>query len=58
MHHVLDQRILPFISVKTPMDPDLFGNLCIIDTPDYNPGTTGGGAASNRSTAASLVNQA
>lgn len=52
------RRILPFISVKVPMDPDLFGNLCIIDTPGYNPGTTGGAAASDRSTAASLVNQA
>ena len=39
-------------------DPELFGNLCIIDTPGYNPGTTGGAAASDRSTAASLVNQA
>ena len=52
------RRILPFISVKVPMDPDLFSNLCIIDTPGYNPGTTGGAAASDRSTAASLVNQA
>ena len=52
------RRILPFISVKVPMDPDLFGNLCIIDTPGYNPGTSGGAAAFDRSTAASLVNQA
>jgi len=36
LHHVLDQRILPFTSVKAPMDPDLFGNLCIIDTPTLN----------------------
>lgn len=53
----LHERILSFISVKAPMDPDLLGNLCIIDTPDYNPGTTVGAAASNHSTAASLVNQ-
>lgn len=52
------RRIMPFISVKAPMDPELFGNLCIIDTPGYNPGSTGGAAASDRSTAASLVNQA
>jgi hypothetical protein len=58
LHHVLDQRILPFTSVKAPLDRDLFGNLRIIDTPDYNPGTTGGAAASNHSSAASLVNQA
>ena len=54
LHHVLDQHILPFTSVKASMDPDLFDNLCIIDTPDYNPGTTGGAAASNHSTAASF----
>jgi len=52
------RRILPFISVKVPMDKDLFGNLCIIDTPGYNPGSLGGAAASDRSTAVSLVNQA
>ncbi|EKP0318869.1 hypothetical protein JFQ90_004156 [Aeromonas veronii] len=52
------RRILPFISVKVPMDKDLFGNLCIIDTPGYNPGSSGGAAASDRSTAVSLVNQA
>lgn len=52
------RRILPFISVEVPMDPALFENLCIIDTPGYNPGTTGGSEASDRITAASLVNQA
>ncbi|AJE20115.1 hypothetical protein [Azotobacter chroococcum] len=52
------RRILPFISVKVPMDPELFGNLCIIDTPGYNPGTSGGAAAADRGTAAALVNQA
>ncbi|HGW3656243.1 TPA: hypothetical protein ACNH47_001645 [Pseudomonas aeruginosa] len=52
------RRILPFISVKVPMDPDLFGNLCVIDTPGYNPGASGGAAAADRGTAASLVNQA
>lgn len=52
------RRILPFISVNVPMAPDLFGNLCLIDTPGYNPGATGGAAASDRATATSLVNQA
>lgn len=52
------RRILPFISVEVPMAPGLFGNLCIIDTPGYNPGTSGGASAADRSTAASLVNQA
>lgn len=52
------RRILPFISVKVPMDPELFGNLCIIDTPGYNPGLKGEISGSDRCTAASLVNQA
>lgn len=52
------RRILPFISVKVPMDQDLFGNLCIIDTPGYNPGASGGASGADRGTAASLVNQA
>lgn len=52
------RHILPFISVKVPMDPDLFGNLCIIDTPGYNPGNLSGAQASDRVTAESLINQA
>lgn len=52
------RRILPFISVKAPMDPELFSNLCIIDTPGYNPGGSAGAQSSDRGTAASLVNQA
>lgn len=52
------RRILPFISVKASLDPDLFDNLCIIDTPGYNPGASGVAAASDRSTASSLINQA
>ena len=52
------RRILPFISVKVPMDPELFENLCIIDTPGYNPGAFNGAEGADRGTAASLVNQA
>jgi len=52
------RRILPFISVKVPMRQHLFDNLCIIDTPGYNPGASGGAAAADRGTASSLVNQA
>lgn len=52
------RRILPFISVNVPMEVELFDNLCIIDTPGYNPGTFGGAAAADRATAASLIKQA
>ncbi len=52
------RRILPFISLQVPMEQDLFGNLCIIDTPGYNPGAFGGASGADRGTATSLVNQA
>jgi hypothetical protein len=32
------RKIMPFISVKAPMDETLFRHLCLIDTPGYNPG--------------------
>jgi hypothetical protein len=38
------RKIMPFISVQAPMDEALFGHLCMIDTPGYNPG--GGHTAS------------
>jgi len=38
------RKIMPFVSVKTPMQEKLFEHLCLIDTPGYNPG--GGNATS------------
>jgi formylglycine-generating enzyme required for sulfatase activity len=32
------QDCVPYISVLCPMDQALFGNICLIDTPGYNPG--------------------
>lgn len=52
------RRILPFISLSVSMETELFANLCIIDTPGYNPGTFGGSEASDRATASSLIEQA
>jgi len=52
------RRILPFISVNVLMDPELFGNLCIIDTPGYNPGFDGATQVSDRNTATEQVKQA
>lgn len=31
-------QIMPFISVQVPMQAELFENLCLIETPGYNPG--------------------
>lgn len=51
------RAIMPFISVKVKMNPEHFSNLCIIDTPGYNPGHSGGTTELDYHTAFSLVNQ-
>jgi hypothetical protein len=49
--------IMPFLSVQVPMDRDLFGNICLIDTPGYNPGY-GRAVESDRKVSRSMISQA
>lgn len=35
------KEIMPFISINIPMDKHLFKNICLIDTPGYNPSLNG-----------------
>ena len=35
------KKILKYITVKNPMKSDLFSNICLIDTPGYNPPSVG-----------------
>jgi ribosomal protein L40E len=35
------KEIILYTMVLAPMNPDLFGHLCLIDTPGYNPSTSG-----------------
>lgn len=32
--------LMPFMCVGTRMDPEYFSNICLIDTPGYNPPAT------------------
>ena len=51
------RSVMPFISVQVPLDNDLFGNIAIIDTPGYNPGSDGLYQAFDRAVAAEYINQ-
>ncbi|MGX9240697.1 hypothetical protein ACWXWB_22675 [Pantoea dispersa] len=44
------RSIMPTISLQAPMDETLFDNICLIDTPGYNPGTGSLAEASDRDT--------
>ena len=47
------KRIMPLISVGTAMDTSRTGNICLIDTPGYNPGIDGTFSESDRAVAVS-----
>lgn len=51
------RRIMPSISVETPMREELFEHLCLVDTPGYNPGGGGSALSADRETAISFVGQ-
>ncbi|MEB6378045.1 hypothetical protein MXM41_03700 [Leclercia adecarboxylata] len=44
------RSIMPTISLQAPMDEVLFENICLIDTPGYNPGSGSLAEASDRDT--------
>lgn len=52
------RKILPFISVTAPLEQEFFQNICIVDTPGYNPGTENSILAKDKHSAAALVGQA
>lgn len=47
------KRIMPLVSVGTSMDTERTGNICLMDTPGYNPGTEGIFSQSDRAVAVS-----
>lgn len=47
------KRIMPLVSVGTHMDTERTGNICLMDTPGYNPGTDGAFSESDRAVAVS-----
>ena len=44
---------MPYITVEVPLDEGLFENICLIDTPGYNP--AGGNTGEDRKTAAEVL---
>jgi GTPase SAR1 family protein len=51
------KKILPFMSIATPMAGRHFSDICLIDTPGYNPPRTGGYTAGDMSTASTYAAQ-
>ncbi|HCM8928086.1 TPA: hypothetical protein N5H07_005111 [Salmonella enterica subsp. enterica serovar Paratyphi B] len=49
------RSIMPTISLQAPMDEALFENICLIDTPGYNPGTGSQAEASDRDTSVKFL---
>ena len=51
------RRIMPSISVKVPMDRELFEHICLTDTPGYNAGNGASAESMDKATAISSVKQ-
>ncbi|MEQ5572043.1 hypothetical protein ABN306_04360 [Providencia huaxiensis] len=49
------RSIMPTISLQAPMDEALFENICLIDTPGYNPGTGSQVEASDKDTSVKFL---
>lgn len=52
------RKIIPMISVEVPFKRDAFSNVCIVDTPGYNPGNAGDASVADKYSASKLVGQA
>jgi hypothetical protein len=54
-NRILDlRRIIRYITVSCPMDEGMLGNICLVDTPGFNPAEIGT-AREDESTAASAI---
>ena len=49
------KQVLPALSLGVPLDEDLFGNLCLVDTPGYNPSAGDGYTEQDRATARDFI---
>lgn len=47
------KRIMPLVSIGAKMDTERTGNICLMDTPGYNPGSDGSFSESDRAVAVS-----
>ena len=51
------KKIMPYMTINTPLSKKLFENICLIDTPGYNPGKTNNGSDSDRITSKNFLNK-
>ena len=52
------KKIMPFVSIGVPLPSDLFSHICLIDTPGYNPSSSGGYSSEDRAVAQQFVGRA
>ena len=52
------KQLMPALSLGVPLDPELFSNLCIVDTPGYNPSAGDGYTEQDGATAREFVGSA
>ncbi len=52
------KNIMPFMTISTPLSQEYFGNICLIDTPGYNPAITDGFTNEDKKTASEFLEQA
>ncbi len=50
--------IMPFMTIGTPLDQELFGDICLIDTPGYDSADTDGFTQDDKDTAFEFISQA
>lgn len=50
--------IMPFMMMGTPLNKDYFENICLIDTPGYNPAVTDGYTDADKNTSAGYIENA
>jgi len=50
--------IMPFMMMGTPLDKKYFENICLIDTPGYNPAVTDGYTDADKNTSAGYIENA
>lgn len=49
------KQILPALSLGVPLDEELLGNICLVDTPGYNPSAGDGYTEQDRATAREFI---
>jgi GTPase SAR1 family protein len=49
------KQVLPALSLSVPLDEELFANICLVDTPGYNPSAGDGYTEQDKATAREFI---